>query len=145
MCFSFWYLKLSISYLMSNLPLLWAALLRTSLLLLTWVTTIAEKTQLLLTEFIWYVILNILPSPITSSYLADLQSSASNYTSAFLYTSWSPPLTSNLPHYSTSNLRHCHNVKPSWFLKPCFTSMHQYLFILISKLNSSFKTCGIRS
>ena len=63
---------------MSNLPLLWAALLRTSLLLLTWVTTIAEKTQLLLTELIWYVIPNILPSPITSSYLADLQSSASH-------------------------------------------------------------------
>ena len=102
---------------MSNLPLLWHTLLRTSPLLLTWVTATAEKTQLLFTELIWYITPNIFPSPITSSHLADLHSSASHKLPTTrllsLYSSWPPPSTSNLPHYYTSNLRHCQGVKPS--------------------------------
>ena len=141
MCFFFWYLKLPISYPRLNLSLLWATLLRTLFLLLTWMNAIAEKIHLLLTTIdLIYITPNILPSQITSSYLTDLQGSTSckpptTYLLS-LYTSWSLLLISNLPQCSTSNLIPYQDVKPSWFPKPCYTSTHWYL-LLYPSLNST--------
>ena len=117
-----------------------------------------RRSNYFLLLLIWYITPNILHSQITSSYLTDLQGSTSckpptTYLLS-LYTSWSLPLISNLPQCSTSNLRPCQDVKPSWFPKPCYTSTHRYL-LLYPSLNSTLlvklvvhdlriQTCGTR-